>query len=129
MIKRTFGAKKQILMDVSSYKTLSCLVDPTGALTDDMGRKYHPAGTPVGGADIFANENAVLTNTNTAETAASTVGLLLHDVVFDGINGTTDKANATLLYFGTVNEDRMDVEITQEVRDQLNGKIYFMNRP
>lgn len=128
MEKRTFGSKKQILADVNNFKSLSVVVGSTGATTTNAeGKKYIPAGTPVGGGDPFANEQATVTVTNTAEAAKDTKGVLLHDVVFD--TGATT-ANGTLLYFGTVNEFRLekDLTIVDEAKAALDGKVYFVKR-
>lgn len=126
MEKRTFGNKSQILADVNNYKSLSVVVSSTGAATADNGKKYIPAGTPIGKADPFAEEQAVLEISNTALDAAETQGVLLHDVYFD--NDAT-KGNGTLLYFGTVNEFRIpDVEVLTEVKEALDGKVYFVKR-
>lgn len=128
MEKRVFGSKNQILADVSNYKSLSVVVGSTGVTaTNGQGKKYIPAGTPVGGGNPFANEQAVVTVTNTAEAAEGTKGVLMHDVVFDA--GATT-ANGTLLYFGTVNEFRLEdtLTIVDEAKAALDGKVYFVKR-
>lgn len=127
MEKRTFGSKNQILADVNNYKSLSVVVDAGGAVTASNGKKYLPAGTPVGVGDPFADEQAVLKTTNTTTDAESTKGVLLHDVYFDA--GATT-GNGTLLYFGTVNEFRFEdtVTVISEVKDALAGKVYFVKR-
>ncbi|MGG5306532.1 hypothetical protein IGK38_001195 [Enterococcus pernyi] len=128
MEKRVFGSKNQILADVSNYKSLSVVVGSTEVTaTNGQGKKYIPAGTPVGGGDPFTAEQAVVTVTNTTEAAKDTKGVLLHDVVFD--TGATT-ANGTLLYFGTVNEFRLEdtLTIVDEAKEALDGKIYFVKR-
>ncbi|MDO7879968.1 MAG: hypothetical protein Q6A85_11010 [Enterococcus mundtii] len=128
MEKRVFGSKNQILADVSNYKSLSVVVGSTGVTaTNGQGKKYIPAGTPVGGGDPFENEQAVMTVTNTEEAAKDTKGVLMHDVVFD--TGATT-ANGTLLYFGTVNEFRLEdtLTIVDEAKEALDGKVYFVKR-
>lgn len=126
MEKRTFGSKNQILADVNNFKSLSVVLSATGALTADNGKKYFPAGTPIGGADPFADEQALLKITNTAALGVETKGVLLHDVYFG--TGAT-KGNGTLLYFGTVNEFRIpNVTVVKEAKDALNSKVYFVKR-
>lgn len=128
MEKRVFGSKNQILADVNNYKSLSVVVDATGVTaTNGEGKKYIPAGTPVGNADPFANEQALLKATNDAANGNKTVGVLLHDVVFD--NGST-VGNGTLVYFGTVNELRLNdgLTIVAEAKATLDGKVYFVKR-
>lgn len=128
MEKRVFGSKNQILADVNNYKSLSVVVDATGVTaTNGEGKKYIPAGTPVGNADPFANEQALLKVTNDAANGNKTVGVLLHDVIFD--NGST-VGNGTLVYFGTVNELRLNdgLTIVTEAKTTLDGKIYFVKR-
>lgn len=125
MKKRTFGNKNQILADVNNYKSLSVVVGDTGVATGADGKKVILAGTPIGGADPFADEQAMLTETNTAENGATSYGVALHDIVFDG----EAKANGTLVYFGTVNENRFqDVNVAKEAKEALDGKIYFVKR-
>lgn len=128
MEKRVFGSKNQILADVSNYKSLSVVVDVTGvSKVNGQGKKFIPAGTPVGGVDPFADEQAAVKVTNDAVEGDKTVGVLLHDVVFD--SGATT-GNGTLLYFGTVNEFRLDDDLTivDEAKAALDGKIYFVKR-
>lgn len=128
MKKINYVTRNQILADVDNTKSLSIIVDNAGALTDDNGVKYHPAGTPVGGdASPFEDETAVVTNTNNATDATKSAGVLLHDVYFD--DGETEQ-NATLLYFGTVNENRLDSALTivDEVKTALDAKVYFVKR-
>lgn len=124
MEKNTFIAKNQILADVNNYKSLSVVVGSTGVTeTNAQGKKFIPAGTPIGGGDPFTDEQATVTVAND-ETA---VGVLLHDVVFD-LSATT--ANGTMLYFGTVNEFRLNdsLTITAEAKTALDGKVYFVKR-
>lgn len=124
MEKNTFIAKNQILADVNNYKSLSVVVDATGVTeTNAQGKKYIPAGTPIGGGDPFADEQAVVSVANDA----TAVGVLLHDVVF-GVDATT--ANSTMLYFGTVNEFRLNdsLTISEEAKTALAGKVYFVKR-
>lgn len=128
MKKINYVSNNQILADVDNTKSLSIIVDSAGALTDDNGVKFHPAGTPVGGATSpFEDETAVVTNTNTAADADKSMGVLLHNVYFD--DGETQK-NAALLYFGTVNENRFNSSLTvvDEVKTALDAKVYFVKR-
>ncbi|WP_314068343.1 hypothetical protein [uncultured Vagococcus sp.] len=125
MEKRTFGNKNQILADVSNYKSLSVVVGDAGVTAGADGKKVILAGTPIGGADPFAAEQAVLTSTNTAGNGATAHGVALHDIHFNGKN----KANGTLLYFGTVNEFRFpNVTVVAEAKTALDGKVYFVKR-
>lgn len=115
MRTREFGNVHQILADVDNTKTLSIVV-AKGA------EDFIPAGTPVKG-DVFTDEQAAATVSNDTDA----IGVLLHDVKFD--EGKT-KANGTLLYFGTVNENRLadTLTITPEAKTALAGKVTFIKR-
>lgn len=120
MKKIKYVASNQILADVNNTKTLSVIVGNTGAKEKD-GKKLHLAGTPVGG-NVFADETASVKPDDTTP-----VGVLLHDVIFEG---EETQANGTLLYFGTVNEYRLDADLTiaATAKTALDGKVTFVKR-
>ena len=112
---------KQILANAVLFQSFGCQVGDTG-VTAVNGRKIIPAGTPVGGANNFyEDEQAVLTVSNDA----NAVGVLLHEV--DVTEGTN---NATVLVFGFVNLNRLDADltITDEAKTALDGKVTFVKR-
>ena len=110
----------QILANASLFQSFGGQIGDAG-VTAVNGKKIIPAGTPVGGADFYADEQAVLAVAND-ETA---VGVLLHDV--DVTGGT---ANGTVLVFGFVNENRLEegLTITDEAKEALDGKVTFVKR-
>jgi len=112
---------KQILANTVLFQSFGGQVGDTG-VTAVNGRKIIPAGTPVGGAnDFYEDEQAVLTVSNDE----NAVGVLLHEV--DVTEGTN---NATVLVFGFVNLNRLDasVTITPEAKTALDGKVTFVKR-
>lgn len=112
---------KQILANSVLFQSFGGQVGDTG-VTAVNGRKIIPAGTPVGGAnDFYEDEQAVLTVSNDE----NAVGVLLHEV--DVTEGTN---NATVLVFGFVNLNRLDasVTITPEAKTALDGKVTFVKR-
>lgn len=112
---------KQILANAVLFQSFGGQVGDTG-VTAVNGRKIIPAGTPVGGAnDFYEDEQAVLTVSNDE----NAVGVLLHEV--DVTEGTN---NATVLVFGFVNLNRLDasVTITPEAKTALDGKVTFVKR-
>lgn len=111
---------KQILANAELFQSFGGQISDEGVVAKD-GRKIIPAGTPVGGADFYDNEQAVLKVSNDAEAT----GVLLHEV--DVTNGTN---NGTVLIFGFVNLNRVDesVTITPEAKAALDGKVTFVKR-
>lgn len=111
---------KQILANAKLFQSFGAQIAPDNAVTDG-GHKVILAGTPVGGGDFYADEQAVLKVSND-ETAT---GVLLHDV--DVTNG---QANGTVLVFGFVNENRLDEQVTvsEEAKKALDGKVTFVKR-
>lgn len=112
---------KQILANAVLFQSFGGQVGDTG-VTAVNGRKIIPAGTPVGGANNFyEDEQAVLIVSNDE----NAVGVLLHEV--DVTEGTN---NATVLVFGFVNLNRLDagLTITDEAKTALDGKVTFVKR-
>lgn len=116
---------KQILANATLFQAFGAQISGTGVSAVN-GRKIIPAGTPVGGAENFCeDEQAELVVTNTAEDAAETQGVLLYEVdVTEGVN------NGTVLVFGFVNENRLDEKLTvvDEAKTALDGKVTFVKR-
>lgn len=111
---------KQILANATLFQSFGAQIGDTGVAAVS-GSKIIPAGTPVGGADFYTDEQAVLSVANDAEA----IGVLLHEV--DVTNGT---ANGTVLVFGFVNENRLDkaLTISTEAKTALDGKVTFVKR-
>ena len=115
---QTFGARKEILIAPELAFTIGCLVNGTG-ITAVNGRKILKAGTPVGGADVLTNRQAVLSQNTDAP-----VGVVLHDV--DVTDGDT---NATLVVKGQVDLLKLDSDVkalATTAAAKLTG-IVFMN--
>lgn len=98
---KSFGNDKQILIAPELAFTIGCLVTNTGVSADTEGKKVLKAGTPVGGADVLVNRQAVL-----AQNTDAPQGVLLHDV-----DVTKGQANATLVVEGTIDIEKLDEEV------------------
>lgn len=98
---KSFGNDKQILIAPELAFTIGCLVTNTGVSADAEGKKVLKAGTPVGGADVLVNRQAVL-----AKNTDAPQGVLLHDV-----DVTKGQANATLVVEGTIDIEKLDEEV------------------
>lgn len=98
---KSFGNDKQILIAPELAFTIGCLVTNTGVSADAEGKKVLKAGTPVGGADVLVNRQAVL-----AQNTDAPQGVLLHDV-----DVTKGQANATLVVEGTIDIEKLDEEV------------------
>lgn len=98
---KSFGNDKQILVAPELAFTIGCLVTNTGVSANAEGRKILKAGTPVGGADVLTNRQAVL-----AQNTDAPQGVLLHDV--DVTNG---QMNGTLLVEGTIDIEKLDEDV------------------
>ena len=122
MIKKNYTTPKQILFNVQNQMSIGVIVADTGVEAVD-GKKIIKAGTPVGGdTKVFTNRSTPVVVTNAALDGAKAQGVLLHDV--DVTNGN---ANGTLLIWGFVNLDRLEVEPVAEAVTALEGKITFLN--
>jgi uncharacterized ParB-like nuclease family protein len=101
MKNKILGSSTQILADVESQKSVSCIVDTAIGVAVGA-RKIAKAGTPV-------NINLMDRNTTPAVLATASVvmnAVLLHDVdVTDGNN------NGTALIFGFVNVNRLEADV------------------
>jgi uncharacterized protein (DUF697 family) len=116
-------ATRQILANTELQFSVGVIVSNTGIVANADGRKIIPAGTPIGGAtSALATRNTVLGVTNTAETASTAQGVLLHDI--DVTKGNT---NATMLVFGFVDVTKIETAAKPitEVKTALN-KITFI---
>ena len=98
---KSFGNDKQILIAPELAFTIGCLVTNTGVSADAEGKKVLKAGTPVGGADVLVNRQAVL-----AKNTDAPQGVLLHDV-----DVTKGQENATLVVEGTIDIEKLDEEV------------------
>lgn len=115
---QNYGNRKEILIAPELAFTIGCVV--SGAGTSALnGRKILKAGTPVGGADVLTNRQAVL-----SQNAEAPVGIVLHDVdVTDG------DENATLVLKGQVDLLKLDEDVKALVntaKAKLTD-IIFMN--
>lgn len=115
---QSYGNRKEILIAPELAFSIGCVVSGTG-IEAVNGRKILKAGTPVGGADILANRQAVLSKNTEAP-----VGIVLHDVdVTDG------DENATLVLKGQVDLLKLDEDVKTLVntaKAKLTD-IIFMN--
>lgn len=121
--KSSYVSTNQILFNTDPFVAVSIIVDNALGVTDPAtGRKLVKAGTPLAG-DLTERETAFVAVNKESNSAAK--GILLHDV-----DVTTGDANGTLLIFGFVNVDRIDVTVMTKnddyVKEALDGKIYFL---
>jgi hypothetical protein len=98
---KSFGNDKQILIAPELAITIGCLVTNTGISADAEGRKILKAGTPVGGADVLVNRQAVL-----AKNTEAPQGVLLHDV-----DVTKGQMNGALVIEGTIDIEKLDEDV------------------
>lgn len=116
--KQSYGNRKEILIAPELAFTIGCIVSGTG-IEAVNGRKILKAGTPVGGADVLTNRQAVISKNTDAP-----VGVVLHDVdVTDG------DENATLVVKGQVDLLKLDADVVTLVntaKAKLTN-IVFMN--
>lgn len=122
MVKSTnYTAEKTILIAPELAFAIPVKVTNTGVSADSEGRKIIKAGTPIGGTtNVLQNRQTALTVTNTADAAANSQGILLHDVdVTDGQN------NGTILIDGYVDINKLDVEVVADAQEALT-RIVFM---
>lgn len=115
---QSYGNRKEILIAPELAFSIGCIV--SGAGIDAVnGRKILKAGTPVGGADVLTNRQAVISKNTEAP-----VGIVLHDVdVTDG------DENATLVLKGQVDLLKLDEDVKALVntaKAKLTD-IIFMN--
>lgn len=116
--KQSYGNRKEILIAPELAFSIGCIVSGTG-IEAVNGKKILKAGTPVGGADVLTNRQAVLSQNTDAP-----VGIILHDVdVTDG------DENATLVLKGQVDLLKLDDDVKTLVETaKANLKdIIFMN--
>ena len=116
--KQSYGNRKEILIAPELAFTIGCIVSGTG-IEAVNGRKILKAGTPVGGADVLTNRQAVISKNTDAP-----VGVVLHDV--DVTNGDE---NATLVVKGQVDLLKLDADVVTLVntaKAKLTN-IVFMN--
>ena len=116
--KQSYGNRKEILIAPELAFSIGCVVSGTG-ISAVNGRKILKAGTPVGGADVLTNRQAVLSQNTEAP-----VGIVLHDVdVTDG------DENATLVLKGQVDLLKLedDVKALVETAKEKLTDIIFMN--
>ena len=115
---QSYGNRKEILIAPELAFTIGCIVSGAG-INAVNGRKILKAGTPVGGADVLTNRQAVISKNTDAP-----VGIILHDVdVTDG------DENATLVVKGQVDLFKLDEDVKTLV-DTAKSKltnITFMN--
>lgn len=115
---QSYGNRKEILIAPELAFTIGCVVSGTG-IDAVNGRKILKAGTPVGGADVLTNRQAVISKNTEAP-----VGVVLHDVdVTDG------DENATLVVKGQVDLLKLedDVKALVNTAKAKLTNIIFMN--
>lgn len=123
-VKTTKGiAPVQILVNPQFQFSMGVVVSKEcKSVVTENGRKILKAGTPLTGS-LDARTSA-FTEAATSDGKSNAVGILLHDVDI-----TESNANGTLLIFGFVNTNRINVTakalITDEVKAALN-KVTFV---
>jgi hypothetical protein len=123
MIANDYTTPKQILFNVEHQVSIGVIVADTGVVADGDGNKIIPAGTPVGGAtSLLTNRSTPAVVTNVLADGANAQGVLLHDV-----DVTAGNANGTMLIWGFVNLDRLDVTPVAEAVTALANKVTFIN--
>lgn len=116
--KQSYGNRKEILIAPELAFSVGCIVSSTG-IEAVNGKKILKAGTPVGGADVLTNRQAVL-----SQNTENPVGIILHDV--DVTNGDE---NATLVLKGQVDLLKLEDDVKALVttaKEKLTN-IIFMN--
>lgn len=115
---QSYGNRKEILIAPELAFSIGCIVSGAG-IEAVNGRKILKAGTPVGGADVLTNRQAVISKNTEAP-----VGIVLHDVdVTDG------DENATVVLKGQVDLLKLDEDVKALVntaKAKLTD-IIFMN--
>lgn len=117
--KETAVTPKTILFCKEPMVSIGCQVTNTGVAAGSDGKKIIKAGTPVGGdTNVLLNRQTALVVTNLAADGAKAQGVLLHDV-----DVTAGATNATLVIFGYINPNKLDVVPVAEAVTALAGKI------
>lgn len=117
--KTSYLNKNQILFAVEHQVSMSIVVDDTAGTEDSATkRKIVKAGTPLTGSLDARTTAFTKASSSGSPSASNAVGILLHDV-----DVTAGENNGTLLIFGFVNTNRIDVTtkalITAEVKAAL----------
>lgn len=102
---------KQILLAPELAFTMGCIVDNKYVSKNEEGKRIIKAGTPVGGANILLDREAVL-----SLDTKNPIGILLHDV-----DVTLGEANATILIDGYVDINKLD----DDVKIMIDNLFYF----
>ncbi len=106
--KSTYGAPRQILMNVEFQLSVGCRVPKTMGVSVD-GRTIVKAGTPIA-IDFSDLSEAAKAPDSSASPAVVANAVLLHDVdVTDAAVGGTK--NGTALIFGFVNVNRLESDV------------------
>lgn len=120
---KTFGATTQVLGIIQGKIAFGGQISDSGVTANAQGRKIIPAGTPVGGADSFLeNDQTALTVVNDA----TVQGILEHEV-----DVTAGPANGTVIVHGYININRLPagVTISDDVKTALKPiGVQFIKR-
>lgn len=115
--KETYGNTNQILFAVEHQVSMGVVVSKALGVAEGS-KKIVKAGTPLTG-NLDARTTAFTAATAGSPTEASNaVGVLLHDV-----DVTTGNANGTLLLFGFVNTNRVDVTTKAKLTDKVKAAM------
>lgn len=115
--KETYGNTNQILFAVEHQVSMGVVVSKALGVAEGT-KKVVKAGTPLTG-NLDARTTAFTAATAGSSTEASNaVGVLLHDV-----DVTTGDANGTLLLFGFVNTNRVDVTTKAKLTDTVKAAM------
>lgn len=122
-----YPAQEEILHNLD-YEAISATISQdTAGTVDQGGRNILPAGTLVTGVEssLFDDRRQLATQTEGAdalEDGSPVVdGVTLHDVDL-----THDTATVAVVYVGTVKANKLQVELTPEIKSAL-PRIQFVN--
>ena len=115
---KNYTTPKTILVAPELAFSLPAVFNNTGITADSDGKKILRAGTPVYG-DITARNTAFVKATTT-DGASNANAIILHD-----LDVTDGKKNGTIVIFGFVDENKLDVTITAAEKTALT-KITFV---
>lgn len=125
----SYEMKRDILTFTHPKAALGVIVVGTGVTADSNGKLRIFAGEALQGPEnaLWTDRQTVLQVCKGAPASGNQVyGVTQHDIVFDDV---TDEMNANCIIFGFVDPQKMDPAvqaIPDEVRDALEGKVWFI---
>lgn len=122
-----YPAQEEVLHNLD-YEAISATVaQDTAGTVDQEGRKILPAGTLVTGVDssLFDDRRQLATQTDGAAGAEGEAPVVDGVTLYD-VDLTHDNATVAVVYVGTVKANKLQVELTPEIRNAL-PRIQFVN--